>query len=160
MAGILVSQKRVLELLNYDPSTGHFKWLQGPRSGMPAGGDNGQGYIVMTIDGQKYRAHRLAFLYMTARWPIYEVDHINGIRSDNQWSNLRNCTNKENTQNQRKPHRHGTSGFLGVRKSKSRYRADISIDGRKVNIGYFDTPALAHDAYVKAKRKMHSSCTI
>ena len=153
----------LVALLRYDENSGDFYWLaSGPGRKMdaPAGADNGQGYIHIGIRGFSYRAHRLAFLYMTGAWPSDQVDHVNGIRPDNKWSNLRNISGKDNTHNQRLPHKHNSTGFLGVKPSRSRFTATINLDGKRKHLGVFKTAEKAHEAYLAAKRQLHASCTI
>lgn len=95
-----LSQAKLKYLLNYDPDTGLFRWNEktGARKN-PAGSNIGDGYMGMSIGGVSYRLGRLAFLYMTGRWPMPEVDHINRIRHDNRFCNLRECTRAENLKN-------------------------------------------------------------
>ena len=50
---------------------------------------NSEGYRIINIDGIEYYAHDLAFLYMTGEVPKGEVEHINGIKDDDSWKNLR-----------------------------------------------------------------------
>jgi hypothetical protein len=54
-----------------------------------AGYVNKDGYRVVTLMGKKYFAHDLIWLYQTGQFPTGEVEHINGIRDDNRWCNLR-----------------------------------------------------------------------
>ena len=165
MATCDLTAARLRELLVYDPTTGIFTRSAsvigpGRKVGRVAGSDNGQGYIKLAVDGRFYRAHRLAFLYMTGSWPLGEVDHINGVRSDNRWGNLRDVSGADNTHNQRLPHKNNTSGFLGVRRSGRKFRAFIGSNNARIYLGVFDTPELAHFAYLEAKRRIHASCTI
>ena len=87
-----LNQSKLKELLNYNPENGSFTWLksQGNASkGSKAGSLAVNGYILIAVNGQRYRAHRLAFLYMKARFPVLDIDHINRNPSDNRWVNLR-----------------------------------------------------------------------
>jgi len=170
MAAAIISLERLKALLHYNPDTGIFTRLQPTHrrnsTGVVVGSDNGLGYLTVSLDRVSYRLHRLAWFYMTGEWPEFQIDHKNTIRSDNRWWNLREATTKENTHNQRKAHRHSTTGFLGVRRFRhhvrgpKRYIAVITADGSRKHLGIFDTPELAHAAYVAAKRKLHSSCTL
>jgi hypothetical protein len=65
------------------------------------------------INGKTYQAHRLAFLYMTGKFPPDEVDHINHEPSDNRFVNLRQVTRLENLRNQSLS-KNNKSGFTGV----------------------------------------------
>lgn len=149
-----LTQDRLREVLHYDPEIGVFTWTM-PRRGVVVGRDCGRlskqhGYRDIGIDYVLYRAHRLAFLYMTGCWPVGDVDHINGNKADNRWSNLREATRSQNCSNVKIVKRRNTSGLLGVTWDKTRnlWRAQIRKDGRKVNLGRFkerEDAALAHD---------------
>jgi len=98
---------RLVKLLVYNESTGVFTWRENVnrriRKGKVAGGPHGGGgYMVIhiTLEGRayKYKAHRLAYFYVHKRWPYPQVDHINRNKLDNRIENLRECTNRENTQ--------------------------------------------------------------
>jgi len=171
MAKPNLSAQRLRELLAYDPIKGEFRWRIG-RKGAPmgalAGGKTSHGYINIGVDrtGQHY-AHRLAWLYMNGEWPTCEIDHINGNRTDNRWSNLRGVSSTVNKQNKRRPQSNNKSGFLGVSLKSSRktgprkWLAQIALPGGKRKaIGTFKTPEEAHEAYLKAKRLLHEGCSI
>jgi hypothetical protein len=158
---IPLTQARLKELLHYDPETGIFTWRvrlsNRTPAGAIAGSDSGRGYLRLTIDKRDYRAHRLAFLYMTGDFPPEDVDHINGVRDDNRWVNLRPATRSENLHNQAGPRRDNTSGFLGVcwHKQRQKWWAQITLNGRQHTLGFFDDPAVAHATYLKAKDELH-----
>jgi hypothetical protein len=153
-----LTQKRLKEVLNYDPETGEFTWLVSAgrrvRVGDVAGYQRPDGYCRIQIDGRNYRAHRLAWLHMTGEWPPHQIDHINGDPSDNRTSNLRPATHSQNMANSRKP-RHNTSGFKGVswQAAQRKWVASLKVNGRTRFLGRFDCPAAAHAAYVAAAVK-------
>ena len=91
---------------------------------------------------------------MLGRWPADQVDHINLIRSDNRWCNLREATQSENARNTRARH-NNTSGVKGVNKYRDKWHAKISFNGRRIHLGYFDTPEEAHAVYCRAAAKYH-----
>lgn len=148
-----LSAERVRELLDYDPSTGIFTnraRRQRVKVGAPAGYTRKDGYVAIGLDGQKYFAHRLAWLYMTGSWPKNEVDHRDLNTSNNAWANLRDATHAENHCNVRM-YRNNKTGFKGVRKvSKDRFRAQITIDRNVIHLGSFRDAHKAHAAYVSA----------
>lgn len=83
------------------------------------------------------------------------VDHIDGNRLDNRRTNLRVCTQTENSRNRRR-HTNNTSGYKGVSKRPSgSYRAQIKVDGKKIHLGTFASAEEAHKAYCNAARKYH-----
>jgi hypothetical protein len=151
------------EYLYYDPDTGEFSCIKpsGKRKAGQKVGTKNNGYLQIGFGGFRDRAHRLAWLYVHGVMPT-EIDHINGNRMDNRLCNLRNVSHKLNSQNVRKPPSHNSTGFLGVSyfKASKKYSSYITIDGKKKHLGYFHNPDEAHQVYLQAKRKAHTSCTI
>lgn len=150
----------VLALLDYDPETGVFRWREtcGRRktvAGQIAGTvKKSTGYRVMKFRQKPYRANRLAWLIVTGAWPTHQVDHRNGVRSDDRWSNLRAATPSQNRANGRR-RSDNASGFKGVRKTASgRWNATIQCVATKRRLGTFDTPEEAHAAYLAAAREV------
>lgn len=148
----------VSAILEYDPVTGVFtnRIARPPRAkkGERAGWLSADGYVRIRIDGQAFLAHRLAWLLMTGHWPAEEIDHIDGVRSNNVWSNLRDCSRAQNQGNRHRPNRNNRLGIIGVRQVGRRFAATIRrlADGRRVHLGYFDTATEAGAAYQAAAR--------
>ena len=94
----------------------------------------------------------MAFALHFGRWPKGQVDHINGDRTDNRASNLREVTNKENSKSACLP-KNNTTGFMGVGRFGHRYRAYIKVDGKQKSLGIWDTPEEASLAFENAKTK-------
>lgn len=145
-------------LVRYDPKTGNIHWIKDRPRGVLAGdvcrSKDGSGHIQVSISGKKYAAHRLAFLFMGETLPGM-VDHINGVRDDNRWCNLRPCCNHTNAYNQGRQ-KNNTSGYKGVYPTKKgRWRARTSYKGRRVNVGSFATKEEAYEALCKTVRKLH-----
>ena len=109
-----LTQEYLKEQIHYNPETGIFTnaKTRNPRAkrGCVIGSDNGKGYLSTQINKSRFYLHRLAFLYMTGSLPDDEVDHINHIRCDNRWCNLRLVSRSENRRNQSMTAR-TTSGF-------------------------------------------------
>src|ERR1019366_3461065 len=94
--------QRLKELLSYDRNTGKFIRLKtrGPYvAGSVAGTVSDLGYRSIFIDGRIYKEHRLVWLYITDKWPAWEIDHINRDPSDNRIENLREATPSQNMPN-------------------------------------------------------------
>lgn len=146
--------------VTYDPATGVFRWAArfGKRGipGAVAGTTDWNGYRVVTINGKRHKAHRLAFLVVNGDWPPEAVDHINGDRADNRWSNLRPASPAENQQN-RRLQRNNKSGLVGVswNSRAAKWRAGIRVNGRSLNLGNFDDKHQAHKAHIAAKASLH-----
>jgi len=137
-----LTQERLKSLLHYDPCTGVFTWLDRRSirvaAGHIAGGIHPHGYIHIGINKRQYGAHRLAFLYMTGEMPVNQVDHINGVRDDNKWANLRHATHSINSKNRRKD-KTNKSGVTGVHWNKrdERWQSNIRINWELLFLGYF-----------------------
>lgn len=134
-----LTQQQLKDRFLYDPDTGLFTYTSKAAVCVDVGQVAGcvepnDGYIFITVNYKTYRAHRLAFMYMLGRWPIQQVDHINGVRTDNRWANLREATPKQNNQNQR-PGKANKSGVVGVYKDRDKWRAIIYVDGRSIHLG-------------------------
>lgn len=87
----MLTAERLKELLNYDPISGLFTWIGSPRcgwNGKAAGSTDSHGYIAIRVEGNDYKAHRLAVLFMTGVWPTRKVERDNSNRSDNRWLNI------------------------------------------------------------------------
>ncbi len=138
----MITQERLKELLHYDTETGVFTWKESRgrvNKGDQAGNINSwTGYTVIVIDSKGYTAHRLTFLYMIGSFPKVHTDHINGIRHDNRWENLREVTARENHRNRRK-HKSNTSGITGIRwkKNERKWLAEIRFDYVLRHLGLF-----------------------
>jgi hypothetical protein len=146
--------ERLKQRLHYNPESGAFTWASKQRrvkQGAVAGGVSVYGYIVIGLDSVLYQASRLAFLYMTGEWPAEYVDHIDGDPKNNRWDNLRAATPLQNQANMKRP-KHNTSGFKGVYfcKQAGMWRARIRSAGKTKHLGLFQTPEVAHAAYVEA----------
>jgi hypothetical protein len=152
----MITQERLKEVLSYNPEAGDFKWLidhKRLRVDRVAGSTNRHGYVNISIDGWPYQAHRLAFLYMTGDIPE-QVDHISHSKSDNRWSNLRPANSNVNNKN-KSMHKNNTSDVNGVDWSAStgKWRARISVNKKRVGLGYFDSKEDAAKARADADEK-------
>lgn len=155
------------ELLHYDPETGVFTRKVRTSNRIAVGDVAGtlrpDGYTKISVLNKSYLAHRLAWLYVHGEWPKDQVDHRNGIRTDNRIANLRDLSGTLNQQNQRAAHsRNKSSGLLGASwdKRKGKWVAQISSTRTSRHIGYFETAKEAAAAYLEAKRRLHEGCTI
>jgi hypothetical protein len=98
-------------------------------------------------DGRAYYEHRVVWLIVHGQFPAGPLDHINGDVTNNDQSNLRISTARDNSQNVRR---------RGIRQEVSgRWRARIMTAGQSTNLGTFDTEAEAVAAYAAAKLRLH-----
>ncbi|MEX3840294.1 HNH endonuclease [Paraburkholderia sp. BR10882] len=136
-----LTQEKLRSFLHYDPTTGVFTHLTKTsrrEAGDEAGTLNKRGYRVICIEAEAYYAHRLAFLYMVGRFPNEVADHINGIKDDNRWCNLREATQSQNIINQplRKDNK---TGYKCVRPRGKRFTAQITVNKKRIPLGIYDT---------------------
>lgn len=147
-----ISQERLREVLDYNPDTGVFTWVNGNsrnvKSGDIAGYKNQQGYIRIRVGAKLLPAHRLAWIYVYGEdIDGYEIDHINGDKSDNRICNLRISSHQQNMFNMKKKSTN-KSGVKGVHFDKrcNKWRAQTSINKKRVHLGLFNTIESAEEA--------------
>lgn len=146
--------KKIKESFTYDPITGI---IVRNSTGNIVGTSNYAGYLIFRLGSVNLRAHRVAWFLFHGKWPDHQIDHINGIRSDNRITNLRDITASKNEQN-RNCHRNGH--LLGTVKTKSgtwvarapknylNHKAD-----KHIRLGTFKTQEEAHQAVVEFCKK-------
>lgn len=137
--------------LEYDAETGVFTWLgdfNAKRVGRRAGTTIGsKGYRTITIKKRRYYEHRIAWYMVTGEDPTgFEIDHINGDKSDNRFCNLRLATCQANKANCGLS-RSNNSGFKGVHRFRDKWIASITRDRRVIHLGVFELPEKAAAAY-------------
>lgn len=152
----LLTQELVKEFLHYNPDTGVFTWLHrdqnwfatyrsfrswnAKNAGKQAGNvhkcTRGKKYVCIKVNGKTYKAHRLAFLYMTGSFPTDDVDHLSGDGTDNRWSIIREATKHQNGCNKKLPS-NNTSGVMGVGLSSGRWQATIKVKQKNIYLGKF-----------------------
>ena len=103
------------------------------------------------INGKDVKLHRLI---MNANCD-QQVDHRDGNPLNNHRSNLRFCTNAENSRN-RGIYTNNKIGFKGIyRRPSGRYWAKIGFNYKTISLGLYDSAELAHEAYKAAAIKYH-----
>ena len=154
---------RLVEIVSYDPATGDFHWRSRPEcsaswnsryAGLRITCPAKSGYLMLgySLGGRSanYLLHRAAIAYVTGAWPVGDVDHINGVKTDNRLSNLRVVSSQQNHMNVHKVK--SPCGFKGVFQHPQtlRYRATIRKGGKNTYLGYFSTAEAAARAYDEA----------
>lgn len=145
----MLKQNVVKKFFIYNPDTGIFTrridWY-GAKAGDVVGADDGAGYLQIGVAGRVYRAHRMAWVYMTGENPR-KVDHKNGVRNDNRWCNLQKADDTENGRN-----RGGVSGVSRVT-GYDTWAARIQINRRPYHLGTFKDRELAELVAAEARDK-------
>lgn len=162
MAKLKLNLEYLKDCLSYDCDTGIFVWNERPRShfkyeklwldwnkrwsGKEAGwieksqsNTTKTSYRKISINGENYKAHRLAWVFITGDWPTGMMDHINGDGLDNSRLNLRDVSNQENTKNQsrRKDNKSGITG-VGWQKAIGKWYANGRINDQLQHLGFYD----------------------
>jgi hypothetical protein len=176
-----VTPEELRELLDYDPETGLLRWKPRPlkyfedRGGrytaerskrifdtmyantLALNCPNENGYLRGNLFGRLMQSHRAAYMIMTGKalCTNEQIDHINGIRTDNRWVNLRLVTNTQNQHNSRSA-KGSTSQFVGVGwdSTVNKWCAYICPENKKIHLGYFATELDAAIARDKAALKI------
>lgn len=161
----MITHEELKAALTYNPETGVFKWAAPGRSrviGIEVGSWDCYGYKTVRLAGKSYKLQRLAWLYVNGKWPEFDIDHKNGIRSDNRIENLRDIPRKLNLENQVKlRNRPNKTGLMGAYfdSRKNIYYSRISQNDKSIYLGSFKTAEDAHNAYLKAKKELHLGFT-
>lgn len=151
-----LTQEKLKQLIHYDPNTGIIT-ANMPRHGIKSGDTLGYvantGYISISLGGKSFLAHRLAWFYMNGYFPE-QIDHINHIRTDNRWVNLREVTDATNKLNTGLS-KNSKTKFNGVSfmKTLNKYRAYIMIDRKHIHLGVYETLEEAIQARQEANVK-------
>lgn len=149
-------------LLNYNPETGILSWRIDRnviKAGEPIGSLHHSGYLVFKFKKRQYLVHRIIWFGMTGKWPDDQIDHIDTIKTNNKWNNLREASHTENQRNKNINKANNTSGYKGVtwHKKRQKWRADIKVNGKSLTIGSFDNILDAVKAREEAGKRFHKN---
>lgn len=166
------------KMLRYDPETGHLFWKNRTFDMFTDGGHTAEhtcakwnsrygetqafttidrkGYPMGAIFNHTYRAHRVIWAIVYGEWPPDQIDHINGIRTDNRIANLRRATNSQNSRN-RGAQSNNRTGYKGVFYDNrvKKYVAILVVDGKQHRGGCFLSVEDAAAAYANLCREHH-----
>lgn len=144
-----------LASFSYDPATGVVNRAasDSPNATLgPVTRVNTNGYIVAKIGKVEHEAHRIAWLLTHGSWPARQIDHKNGIKTDNKLSNLREVDQSRNQWNGAL-RSDNTSGYKGVYPTRNgKFGARIKQFGKRIHLGTFETAIAAHEAYCAEAR--------
>ena len=144
------------EYLSYQDN-GTFIWKKKRAKAISVGsvaGSKNHEYIRIGITINKkytqFLAHRLAYLVIYGFIPK-EIDHIDGNKSNNSISNLREACHIENMMNRKLP-KHSTTGLKGASFNSrvKKFYSYITVNKKRIHLGYFDNAEDAAKAYDKA----------
>lgn len=138
-----LTQIRLKELIDYNPDTGVFFWKKArgcaQKDSLCGSISKSDGYRYIRVDTKSYTASRLAHLYMNGYFPEHEMDHINRVRGDNRWCNLRHVTHQCNVRNSgiRKDNMSGITGIWWD-KNRNKWYVRIDVSGKTIHIGRYE----------------------
>jgi len=137
-----MTQKKVKHYLKYNKRSGLLTWRNPVAArlkvGDIAGSKQDNGYITVMVENKVYKAHRLIWLYVHGEFPEDYIDHINHVRDDNRFSNLRSVSRVENGMNQSLSSAN-KSGVIGVgwKKKNNKWYASITVEQKQIHLGLF-----------------------
>lgn len=150
------------QLLSYNPLTGELKWIKSTNRRIRVGDVAGSGAdrLRIRVNGVCYLRSRLAWCLHYGMWPDGVVDHMDGVKTNDNISNLRDVPQLVNVQNQLRSHKRSKSGLLGVSPSHNgKFDAYIMANGKSKYLGRRASAQEAHQLYLSAKSQLHpSSC--
>ena len=152
---------KVKDYLEYNSDTGILTWIKSPVSNIPIGRaitrKNKQGYNIVNLHGVTYYVHRVGWYLHTNSQPPEFIDHINRVKTDNYFSNLREATRSQNQHNTG-IQCNNSSGYKGVywKKGINKWVARIMLNNVSMHLGCFSTPEEAYEVYVSASKKFHN----
>jgi hypothetical protein len=137
--------------LIYNPDTGYFFSIRTQKRRDRL--DCYKGYYRVFYKGHYYKAHRLAWYYMTGAWPTKQIDHKDENKANNAFTNLRDVSQTINLYNRSQALKKQTSCPLGVSPSGTKFVARIKIKANLKHLGTYPTSQEAAEAYKKYKDK-------
>ncbi len=155
----MIDAGKLRGLLDYLPSLGTFIWRKRPDATKTwntrfanriAGARRPDGYVIIAINGKRYHAHRLAWLWVYGEWPKGQLDHANGSKADNRISNLRLATVSQNIANTR-TRIDNAAGIKGIHfdKRRNKWLAQICKDGQRYYLGRYKSSNEARAVYAR-----------
>jgi hypothetical protein len=151
----------VSQCISYDHCTGVFlrisSKIRPDKCGKKAGWvEKSTGYLRIQIGQNREYAHRLAFLIMTGKYPEGQIDHIDGNRTNNCWSNLREVSQSESSMNTatRRDNKCGVKGVHWLSRDR-KWGAEIVKNKIRTKLGYFDNFEDAVKARKEAEERIH-----
>lgn len=125
------------------------------RMGKPALGLSDHGYLrVISHLNNKHlthKAHHVVWFFEYGEWPTSCMDHIDGVKNNNHYTNLRLVTSRENVQAYQKSQK-SSSPYQGVywNKQNKKFHAYIKVKRKQTHLGSFTCELEAARAYDKA----------
>lgn len=153
----MLDQKLLHELFEYRNGELYRKVTINNRAKANAkvGCDNGVGLLVVGYKRKLYPVHKLIFIMFHGYKPE-RVNHIDGNTLNNKIENLRNSTCSQSGFTRIK-NTNNRSGYKGVFWSNhgKKWKAEMTVNKKRINLGYFEDKEKAHQAYIEAAKEHH-----
>lgn len=153
-----ITPEYLSSVFKYDPETGDLSWRDAHTNRVKAGdvirAKIGNGYYAVQLDCHRMRVHNVVWAMHYGKFPEGVIDHINGIKTDNRISNLRDVTHSQNAYNVGKQ-KNNTTGVKGVSRNGSGFKAEISAEKKSHYLGTFSSLDQAAQAYANAAKILH-----
>lgn len=137
------TERLILSDYKYDSKTGILKRIRrknrwGYYHTNDFSGTKSHGYIRTCVNRKSFGNHRLAWFLKTGSFPKkgLDIDHINGIKDDNRWINLRLAKRGQNNMNSGNP-KNNTTGQKGVHPTRGRWFSRIKVNQKIIHLGVF-----------------------
>jgi len=146
-----ITQELIRELFFYEDGKLFNRTKRNKKTiiGKEAGTLHPNGYRRIMINRKKYQGHRLIYIYHNGEIVDgLHIDHIDRDKLNNNIENLRLVTIQENQWNRE------AKGYY-FNKRENKFRAYISLNGKNIHLGYFNTAEEARAAYLEAKERLH-----
>jgi hypothetical protein len=162
----MITHEYIREFFSYNKETGDFRRIKRKTwkgnimmCDREIKSKTAYGYLQVNVEGKPRLVHRLIWLWMTGDWPENDIDHVNGVRTDNRWSNLREATRGENLRNIGIKS-NNTSGHLGIskRSDTGAWHAYIDYEGVRTHLGNFATIEEAIEVRKQAEEELGFHC--
>jgi len=150
---MMLTFEEASRIFEYNEETGKLYWKERVHKRIRVGQECGRltdhGYRKVRAYGTEYYVHRIVWLIKTGEWPKNQIDHINHVRDDNRYHNLRDVSCQQNVHN---------TYHSGIHKASrgNTYSANIAVNGRRLYLGNFPSAEIAQQAYMNAKEKYHA----
>jgi len=148
-----LTQEKLKEHVSYDKLTGKLHWIKPTSSCIKVGDEVGsldgdRGYVICQILGVRTYRHRFIWFYEHGYWPN-QVDHKNRIKGEDKLDNLQESNSFKNSINVNRNNFSSIYPGVGFHKSSGKWRARTRVQGKRIEIGRFNTENEAKIAYEK-----------
>jgi hypothetical protein len=160
MAEQIITQEYLHSIFEYKDGELFAKTNRGNnkiKKGEKCGVIKSNNYLSIGIGYEEYLVHRIIFMMFYGYFPKY-VDHMDGNSRNNKIDNLRECTNQQNSFNQ-KLRKNNSSGIKGVSwdNYRQKWSAKCQLNRKTIFLGRFKTIEEAEKIVKLEREKLHGA---